>query len=242
MSNDGLPPGWFKYETEEGKAYFYNTVNNVTQWEAPVLQDQDSDMDLVREDVAVGDQRSSMVQDTPSVYKPTLHDVEAGGAAAAEAIANVGQKTLDRINIDLGGMAAPQIVDLETSPSGARGGQTHTQQDEPTQASGNPLLRCGGCDLATLQTYFDISTDEVLMRLRCAILPFGKGGARPLLADPHENFVEEPDFYGPFWVATTCVIFLASAGNYAQSVDEGRIDPGVAHMTDFGLATVLFFF
>ena len=30
-----LPPNWTRYETDEGKEYFHNTVTNVTQWDRP---------------------------------------------------------------------------------------------------------------------------------------------------------------------------------------------------------------
>jgi len=36
-----------------------------------------------------------------------------------------------------------------------------------------------------------------------------------------EEFKCKPDFYGPFWVATTAILFLAATGNFARLIETG---------------------
>merc|ERR1712039_842438 len=71
--------------------------------------------------------------------------------------------------------------------------------------------------LTYMQRLFDVSTDDVVQRLRLVLLPYPPppgGGAT-------EDFKIRPDFYGPFWIATTAVLFLAATGNFARLVEIG---------------------
>jgi len=89
-------------------------------------------------------------------------------------------------------------------------------------------------DLNYLQTFFDIATEDVVRRIKCAMLP-QKEGTEEAIAD----FRERPDFYGPFWVATTVVIFLAATGNFAQLMQ--ALEHGDGIDTDWGLISVAAF-
>jgi len=63
---------------------------------------------------------------------------------------------------------------------------------------------CGCCDIELMQKYFDLSTNDFVARLRMAINP---------LVPSNEDLSEKPDFYGPFWIVTTAVIFLSGTAN-----------------------------
>ncbi|CAE7940454.1 Protein YIPF1 [Symbiodinium microadriaticum] len=67
--------------------------------------------------------------------------------------------------------------------------------------------------LALAQSLFDVSTDDVVRRLKL-LSPYPA---------PDRSTAEEmrarPDFYGPFWIATTAVLFLAATGNFARLVE-----------------------
>ena len=70
-----------------------------------------------------------------------------------------------------------------------------------------------------------MSTDDVVRRLKL-LLPSTKD---PLTS---EELRQRPDFYGPFWVATTAVLFLAATGNFARLVESPH--PGLFR-ADYGL-------
>lgn len=58
------------------------------------------------------------------------------------------------------------------------------------------------------RTYFNVDTSEVLKRMFAAVILFFKG-------DFLESINDNPDLYGPFWVASTLVFVSAATGNYA---------------------------
>eukprot|EP00386_Alphamonas_edax_P008431 GDKI01027651.1.p1 GENE.GDKI01027651.1~~GDKI01027651.1.p1 ORF type:complete len:224 (-),score=51.89 GDKI01027651.1:39-710(-) len=70
---------------------------------------------------------------------------------------------------------------------------------------------CWCCDIRFLQQFFDVTTQDVVKRVGLALLPFKAVNTQGM-----SDFRMKPDFYGPFWIATTCIIFLAATGNYAQ--------------------------
>lgn len=59
-----------------------------------------------------------------------------------------------------------------------------------------------------MQDLFDVSTAEVVERLKSALLPVKVGDYRT-----------KPDFWGPFWVATTAIIFVSGTGNFGQLLE-----------------------
>jgi hypothetical protein len=60
-----------------------------------------------------------------------------------------------------------------------------------------------------LEAMFDVSTADIVQRLVLAITPY------QLLKAESNMILTRPDFYGPFWIATTAVIAMTSAANMA---------------------------
>merc|ERR1712032_1734592 len=50
-----------------------------------------------------------------------------------------------------------------------------------------------------------------------------------------------PDFYGPFWIATTAVLFLAATGNFARLVEAGSHLHFEAHYGLVGIAAAMIY-
>ena len=66
------------------------------------------------------------------------------------------------------------------------------------------------CNLSFLQVYFDFETEEITKRLIASLIPFNKNFI---------NLVEKkPDLYGPFWIYTTLIFIIASAGSLTQYI------------------------
>ena len=64
------------------------------------------------------------------------------------------------------------------------------------------------CNLSFLQVYFDFETEEITKRLIASLIPFNKNFI---------NLVEKkPDLYGPFWIYTTLIFIVASAGSLTK--------------------------
>ncbi|CAE8676846.1 unnamed protein product, partial [Polarella glacialis] len=72
-----------------------------------------------------------------------------------------------------------------------------------------------GWALAQVQNLFDVSTDDVVQRLKLVLMPNPKNPDRTVA----EDLRARPDFYGPFWIATTAVLFLAATGNFARLLE-----------------------
>lgn len=60
--------------------------------------------------------------------------------------------------------------------------------------------------------YFNVDTNEVLQRIFRSLTPFRFGFI--------ETAKTNPDFYGPFWIATTLIFVLAMAGNLHQVITD----------------------
>ncbi|CAJ1378211.1 unnamed protein product, partial [Effrenium voratum] len=67
--------------------------------------------------------------------------------------------------------------------------------------------------LMMAQSLFDVSTDDVVRRLKLIVQRTNSTLVR------FEELRARPDFYGPFWVATTAVLFLAATGNFARLIE-----------------------
>lgn len=61
--------------------------------------------------------------------------------------------------------------------------------------------------LAFYQSFFDVTTTEILSRLWRSLVP---------IQVPFYAQDENPDLYGPFWICTTLIFLLAAAGNFAE--------------------------
>ena len=66
------------------------------------------------------------------------------------------------------------------------------------------------CNMSFLQSYFDIETDDIIKRLMSSLIPCNK------------NFItlveKKPDLYGPFWIYTTLIFIVASAGSLTKYI------------------------
>ncbi|CAE7210750.1 YIPF1 [Symbiodinium sp. CCMP2456] len=86
-----------------------------------------------------------------------------------------------------------------------------------------------GSMLSYAQQMFDVSSEDVVKRLKLALVPFqGLDAAAP-------DFRTRPDFYGPFWVATTAVLFLAATGNFARLLET---EDETTFKSDYSLVSV----
>ena len=66
------------------------------------------------------------------------------------------------------------------------------------------------CNMSCLQTYFDIETDDIIKRIIASLIPCNKNFI---------NLVEKkPDLYGPFWIYTTLIFIIASAGSLTKYI------------------------
>ena len=66
------------------------------------------------------------------------------------------------------------------------------------------------CNMTFLQSYFNIETDDIIKRLLSSLIPCNK------------NFIhlveKNPDLYGPFWIYTTLIFIVASAGSLTKYI------------------------
>lgn len=231
-----MPPNWAKYTTEDGKDYFHNAVTNVTQWEMPVGNAPES--------LSFHSGTSEVYQ-----YRPTVSDLElhsrvstAEGAASGAASGSMGT----------GGMAPPRDleapggkdVSLQQAPAGqlstgaaVGGGYTGfgngivgSMLNAATSEEGDGGAGLFGSALTYTQQFFDVSSDDVIKRLRLSVAPFP---SRP--TGSINEFRARPDFWGPFWIATTGVLFFAATGNFARLMQTDEKEPFKA---DYGLISV----
>lgn len=81
----------------------------------------------------------------------------------------------------------------------------------PASSSARPATNASFYQLAYYQQYFDVTTTQIRTRIARALLP--------MLG--HKFYSDDdptPDFYGPFWIATTLIFLLAAAGNFANYI------------------------
>jgi len=232
-----LPPNWARYETDEGKEYFHNTVTNTTQWDRPTWPDENK-----------GPSALSFAESSTSEvyqYKPgsdfELNDRGTsldGGLSPVET-----NQALSGLNFEAAGTAKggalPQTesetVSLGRAPggmmSGFGGAVGGVMSAVAADDGGEKAAGIAGSMLEYAQSLFDVSTDDVVKRLRLAMLPFP--GTNP--EGTSNDFRQRPDFWGPFWVATTAVFFLAATGNFARLLETSESKKFKA---DYGLVSV----
>jgi len=109
-------------------------------------------------------------------------------------------------------------IDTETVSRGSNTGIVVGGVITPDRAvsSESGMPGYAGSLLTYAQRFFDVSTDDVVKRLKFALLPYP-----PLQSTVTEELRVRPDFYGPFWVATTAVLFLAATSNFARVIEAG---------------------
>lgn len=235
---------WYKYDTEDGKAYFHNPVSSLTQWEAPPKDAGASMPDLGGfGDLKLGGGTSDVFQ-----YQPTdteLTGLTAHGPQVDQALQGANQQQQQQASSGGRNIEMQASSSFGAEPAGRQAGGQVPQGDIGAGGAGNSQLMgamgaaaagalfssfsnaanaatddsgggIGASLLARAQKMFDVSTDDVAKRLRIAALPYP-----PQDAGASNDFRMRPDYYGPFWVATTAVLFLAATGNFARLVELG---------------------
>jgi len=226
-----LPPNWARYTTDEGKEYFHNAVSNTTTWDPPEWTGAAPPSSM-----SFDESSTSQVYQ----YKP---DLDLGGSSGLNnemVHISVPSGSLDPVGKAPGG-AIPQMeadtINLNApggtlgssfggSFGGAVGGVISAATADDGGAAASGMM---GSLLSSAQQLFDVSTDDVVKRLRLALVPY------PLPEGNSTEFRTRPDFWGPFWVATTAVFFLAATGNFARLVENGDSKKFKA---DYGLVSV----
>lgn len=92
-----------------------------------------------------------------------------------------------------------------------------------------------GSAIKSAQQLFDVSSEEVVARLRASLLLPPRRPGDATAAD----FRDRPDFWGPFWVATTAVLAFAVSGNYAHRKDAAHASELQADYSLVGLAACM---
>jgi len=167
-------------------------------------------------------------------YKPTATDLEVT-TSPAQQLQTMNSQEVGSRNFDTSGLTEqPTFGNSVTSGSSGSGGPRADVFGQLDGDRGSGLPAAARSDisataaaagmpswaswlLAYAQQLFDVSTEDVVQRLRLVLVPYPKapgGGAT-------QDIRMRPDFYGPFWVATTAVLFLAATGNFARLVEAG---------------------
>jgi len=216
-----LPPGWARYTTDEGKEYFNNAATNTTTWDRPEWPG------------GLGSDHAEVFE-----YKPSAGDLEAeanmkltsgvslGGGGAQAHTSSRSSPTVNTELVSLHGAPSGNIGSGSNSTGTSSGdlfgglgsvmsGMGGSSGDAPASSSDNPG-GISGWVLGHAQRLFDVSTDDVVQRLRMVLIPHP-----PPPLDLKEDLRSRPDFYGPFWIATTAVLFLAATGNFARLLETG---------------------
>jgi hypothetical protein len=114
-----------------------------------------------------------------------------------------------------GGGGMDGIVDLSPSPEQSVRNNNNPGSDSQGARGGGLLgsMTPSCCTLGYYQTYFDLTTEQAKDRLLRAYVPGSY--RRPFFATEH------PDFYVPFWMATTLVLVTTMTGNLAAWLQSG---------------------
>eukprot|EP00931_Biecheleriopsis_adriatica_P078279 TRINITY_DN51738_c0_g1_i1.p1 TRINITY_DN51738_c0_g1~~TRINITY_DN51738_c0_g1_i1.p1 ORF type:complete len:358 (-),score=74.96 TRINITY_DN51738_c0_g1_i1:49-1122(-) len=235
-----LPPNWQRYTTDEGKEYFHNAATNVTQWDRPAWPEGSNSLGSLN----MGSAGSADVFQ----YKPTaaelevpsmrpanqaLDDVFMGQASGTSELVSLKEAVpsgkigsdsaataaASHSNVASGGLSGFAAGFAAGAAAAAAGGAAGSDAD----------AGYGGWLLATAQSLFDVSTDDIVRRLKL-VLPYPPPDSKTA-----EELRTRPDFYGPFWVATTAVLFLAATGNFARLVESEHPSKFKA---DYGLVPI----
>lgn len=243
-----LPPNWSRYTTADGKEYFHNTVTNVTQWDAPqnpmdlfssapmsdatatdVFQYTPTAYDLTAAPVAASAVEMQSVGDMGGLTFGGLTSLGGGDGklAADNELVSLGSAPVGNMNAGgaggggggggfggfggLGSMVGGVVA--AGAMAAARGANNPSSADPEAAASG--IL---ASVLERAQLLFDVSTEDVVSRLKLVLVPYPPQSVND---DAAQKLRSHPDFYGPFWLSTTAVLFLAATGNFARLVAVG---------------------
>lgn len=216
-----LPPNWTKYTTDEGKDYYHNTTTNTTQWNQPEWPEPSGLGDLSS---LSGLSLNAGATADVFTYQPSAFELESNPvsvpAVAAETKPSAFDELISLNATPTGTISADPVADSvntsrETAPSTRDATHGGTSAGESSRAD-SMLSGVPNWLLGYAQQLFDVSTEDIVNRLRLVMLSF---------KEPDQGLKEEfrsrPDFYGPFWVATTAILFLAATGNFARLLESG---------------------
>ena len=111
-----------------------------------------------------------------------------------------------------------RLISEDAFASSSQGARSGTQQEieEVEDVSSYPFY-----SIKRYRGYFDVSTQDVLGRMYRPVVFFFK-------SDFREHMNDNPDLYGPFWIASTLVFISAAAGNTASYIAYHRKHHGEA--------------
>merc|ERR1719215_380200 len=130
--------------------------------------------------------------------------IEPAGKAAGGLV-----PTSDGDTVSLNAPGASSTSGFGGSFSGAVGGVISAATADDGGAAASGIM---GSMLNYAQSFFDVSTDDVVKRLRLAVVPY----PLPNPDSSQNDFRTRPDFWGPFWVATTAIFFFAAIGYFSR--------------------------
>lgn len=253
-----LPPNWAVYTTDDGKEYFHNDITNTTQWDRPEWVplsagtgagagvDAGSETEVYKYSPTTADlelKERFHGADTDGLLRPGGHAHEAAGPPPG------GGRTPDSTSGGLQQVSLASGAALRPSTgfgggAGDSGGGSSASGVAATNGRlTQALVKAAGGDTATLedgysgiagsairraQQLFDVSSEEVIARLRASLVPFWRRSGDVTAA----GFRDRPDFWGPFWVATTAVLAFAASGNYAH---RQAVTQSTEFKADYGL-------
>ena len=90
-------------------------------------------------------------------------------------------------------------------------GKARLNDDEDLERRANRWCNCLHIDY--YQTYFDVTTQDVVQRLLFSLIPFSSKLEREI--------GERPDFYGPFWIYTSLIFLLTFSENMHNYLKDG---------------------
>ena len=129
---------------------------------------------------------------------------------------NEGPNTYPRFNLDENINSIPNYPNYNNNPSINNNINTNTDYpdsnliNKASEKTKTGWLDNINCNLTFLQSYFDIETDDIIKRLFASLIPCNKNFI---------NLVEQkPDLYGPFWIYTTLIFIVASAGSLTKYI------------------------
>lgn len=238
-----LPPNWVKYTTEDGKDYYHNAVSNTTQWDKPertgelasslsfqsnaseVFQYKPTtDLDVTPRVVPAASESAGMA----GMAIPESEMVEAVGRSPGGKVQTLEEEHNDQ-RVSLSGSAAASSQQTSAGlGSGFVGGMIAAASEE----DGSWVSGMAGSALVYAQQFFDVTSDEVMKRMRLSLNPLASS---PPVHGGVNEFRAKPDFWGPFWIATTNVLFLAATGNFARLLDT---KDHATFKSDYGLVSL----
>ena len=137
------------------------------------------------------------------------------------------QSVTGKIGPPSGTSTVPSVSRLASAPDTARllpsstgsgggggGGNTNNNTNSSSSPAGLPIEDPSTYPFYSIKryrTFFNVDTDEVLHRIFRSVALFFKG-------DFFDHISENPDLYGPFWIASTLVFVSAAAGNTASYI------------------------